>query len=166
MTHYTELTRIQRNALIAQHIEGWQWIPYDFHDSCLTGQIWLLPDTLGTLQLTSGEWTYYLEEEEVYPDDSPFPLPHQDKRYVPGWLPGYFESLELAFDVASRYFLAMNLQKHESLGLTEYAANVFGGIYGGALVKSRNSMKEAICLAMLKARGVIDSDGNLQIPYI
>jgi hypothetical protein len=74
---------------------GWQWIAYAFYDAAPPDdQLWLLPDGQSVARLTPGEWTYYLEEPEVYPEGCPFPLEHKDNRILPAWIPDYTTSMD------------------------------------------------------------------------
>ncbi len=101
LANWKNLAPIQQNAIIAEKIFGWQWIPFDFDDvgSIPEGQLWLLPDALATHNITNGEWTWYIEEEEVWPKGSISPLPHKDNHILPIWIPDYLTSMSAAMAV-------------------------------------------------------------------
>lgn len=94
---WSELTPIQKNALIAEKVMGWEWIDYDYRDVSQKGQRWLLPDLEGIAYLAPGEWLYYQDEPEVYPKGSVFPERHKDNRYVPAWIPNYIDDMNAAW---------------------------------------------------------------------
>ena len=96
---WNALDRFQKNTRIAEYVDGWQWIKYDFPDVFMEGQRWLLPSGESIADLSPGEWTWYLDEPEVYPEGSLFPLPHQDKRIVPYWIPNYTGNMDRALEI-------------------------------------------------------------------
>lgn len=155
---WDELTSIQKNALVAEKVEGWQWIPFDFDDVYpMKDQLWLLPDALATHDLTPGEWTWYLEEEQIYPEGSLFPLPHKDKRIIPTWLPYYTESMNAAWEIVEKLYEQYNVQTYMDSGLLDkYEVNVFvrDDVKLAGSGGSDTSMSEAICKAALRVYGV------------
>lgn len=81
---------IQRNALIAEKIMGWQWVPYTFYDSGQADQLWLLPNAQSVADLTPGEWTYYEEDAQGQ---------RIGNRYLPTWIPHYTTDMNAAWEV-------------------------------------------------------------------
>ena len=165
--HYSHLTQLQQNALLAISVAGWQWVEWDFDDCSLPNQRWLLPSVAARHDVTHGEWMWYIEEEEIYPEGSPFPLPHKDARMVPGWFPEYFQSLESAFQLASVHFAQVELCKYP---IESYSGPYRGyvsqkteedgkRVYGNSF--SSESPAIALCEAMLIAKGVINEYGQL-----
>lgn len=162
--HYSALSLLQQNALVAISVAGWQWVEWDFEDCSLKEQRWLLPCVAARHDLTSGEWRWYVEEEEVWLEGSVFPLPHTDTRVVPGWFPTYFEHLESAWNLACMHFSTVEVLKRNIGGhILHYAAFLSqeapATLCGIAI--SRESPSRALCEAMLQAKGVIDDHGQL-----
>lgn len=156
---WDEMTDIQQNALIAEKVMGWQWIPFDFHDAHpMKDQLWLLPDALSTHDLSSGEWTWYMEEEEVYPEGKLFPLPHKDNRIVPAWLPGYTTDMNDAWQIVEKLGEKLfDIRLYREEGFTaKYCVNIWKRDDGTLAGRGRSdiSMPDAICKASLMAMGV------------
>jgi hypothetical protein len=155
---WDEMTDIQQNALVAEKVMGWQWIPFDFDDAYpMKDQLWLLPDALSTHDLSPGEWTWYQEEEQVYPEGKLFPLPHKDNRIVPSWLPYYTKSMNDAWQIVEKLGENLDIRLYMEEGFSgKYCVNIWKRD-GGRIVgheHSNTSMPDAICKAALKACGV------------
>lgn len=170
---WSELSEIQRNALVCEKIFGWQWISYTYYDAAPPDdQLWLLPDGQSASKLTPGEWTYYLDEPEVYPEDSLLPLPHKDNRHLPYWIPDYSTSMDAAWqilahlkehkqfvnfaihcDKADRRFdydrIAINICFRNTVNVDRYPYH-----HSTIKVETLDEMPEAICKAALMAVGV------------
>lgn len=153
---------IQKNALVAEKIMGWQWVPYTFYDAAPPDdQLWLLPDGQSVTRLTSGEWTYYLDEPEVYPENSPFPLPHKDNRHLPYWIPPYTTSMDEAWEVLQAMSARYNAQAEfvdEPFAqfVDELLPNSGGEIWTAWKCMATEVAKwtpESICIAALRACG-------------
>lgn len=170
---WSELSEIQKNALVCEKIFGWQWIPYTYYDAAPPdGQLWLLPDGQSVSKLTPGEWTYYLDEPEVYPEGSPFPLPHKDNRHLPYWIPDYSTSMDAVWSIVEKLAereLFVNFEMHYLKKDRRYdfdrinvnfcfrnTVNTDRYPYRHASAAPENlaSMPEAICKAALIAVGV------------
>jgi hypothetical protein len=152
---WSKMSDIQRNACIAEKVMGWQWIAYAFYDAAPPDdQLWLLPDGQSVARLTSGEWTYYLEEPEVYPEGSPFPLPHKDNRHLPGWIPDYSTSMDAACTIPAHpsFFGANTEIVCVPKGYWRCCVDFHqrGKEYHGFA----DTPAEAVCIAFLRAVGV------------
>lgn len=149
---WADLTELQRSALVAEKVLGWQWIAYDYHDSSMKGQLWLLPDGESVTNLRPGEWTSYLEEEQIYPDGSPFPLPRQDNRHLPVWLPHYSTNIEDAWEVVEHMKKRASMIYLPDLDSQIAQASIWAN--SEFHLGCATTMPEAICIAALKAVGL------------
>lgn len=158
--NWKEMTTLQRNALIAENLFGWEWIPYDFYDCSLKDQIWLLPDGQSVADLKPGEWTWYLEEEAIFPEGSLFPLEHKDKHILVD-MPNYIGSMDTAMSVVRQ------MNESDSPDYPDFATYArfieeLEKIVGSNLIfdlfycdlEGDHLTPERICLAALRARGV------------
>lgn len=150
---WPNLTPIQKNAVIAEKIMGWQWIPFDFDDVYpMTGQLWLLPDPTATSDITNGEWTWYIEEEEVWPKGSISPLPHKDKHILPIWIPHYISDMDGTITVLR------TVTKRNDVDLEELYDAIWGDAWDDLTPLEATEAvcqwtPEQICIAALKAVG-------------
>lgn len=155
---WSELGEIQRNALVAEKVMGWQWIPYTFYDAAPPDdQLWLLPDGQSVACLTSGEWTYYLDEPEIYPEGSVFPLPHKDNRHIPYWIPRYTTSMDAAWLVVEKILdkVVFTSEVGDWSNESKYVVITFGRTLSQDEIRTAAAtMPEAICIAALKTVGV------------
>lgn len=168
---WSEMREIQKNALIAEKIFGWQWIPYTFYDAAPPDdQLWLLPDGQVVSDLTPGEWTYYEEDEQGHIIGN---------RYIPYWIPHYTTSMDAAWQVLTHLKerelfvnfaihcdkkdrrldfdrIVVNICFHNTINVDRYPYN-----HSTVRIEALDEMPEAICKAALIACGAIEDKSEL-----
>lgn len=170
---WNDLSDLHKNTLIAEKIFGWQWIFYNFYDvSSIKNQLWLLPDGESVANLKPGEWTWYLEEEKVYPEGSYFPLPHKDNRILaPGMMPNYIECVETALQVAEkaqeRFAHAFLTIRSNVIGEYKYSVIFSWSISAEFMVLkgiqddcNLDDLAVTICYVVAQALGLVDLENE------
>ena len=136
---WATLSPAQRDALIAQRVFGWQWIPAKAYGPHVKeGAAWLLPSNglSGITSDLSAEWTDI-----------------GDGQFIPRhWVAYYSTDLNAAWTLLERFhsYQTVAVPKAKHFEVDVFAGN--GKDTWGAV--SHQSMQDAICIAVLRAVGV------------
>lgn len=148
---WAEMSPEQRDASIAEHVFGWQYIPAGrYGPHVKEGTIWLLPERglLGIHSDVSADWLSIGED-----------------KYIPrNWIPRYTTSMDAAWQITElERFSHIEVMRYHIGDLLdpEYKYDCRLIIFGGQMFHSYGSTpQEAICLAALNAAGVKFGDDD------
>jgi hypothetical protein len=144
MIEWQKLDFLQRDALIAENVFGWQWIAYQYPEVVFENQLWLLPDKESTKRISRDDWST-----------------DQDGKFVrcyPYWIPNYSKELKVAWKIVE-CFDEMELSHHQGTKSNGEPGQIYICSFNTLSTKQEGiciaeNVIDAICIAALRNTGL------------